>query len=141
VANKATKYWLAFLTALILAGGVFLLRPSPDPVRITKATFDRIKDGMSPNEVNTIIGVPPDDYLSGPHIYHSDNPDWEEGFFQEETAVTWLTDEGQLIVNFGDFDGPGGVSGKAYWSTTRKRQGMIDDLIWRLKRKWYRWFP
>jgi hypothetical protein len=141
VANKATKYWLAFLAALILAGGVILLGSSPPPVRVTKATYDRIKDGMSPDEVNTIIGVAPGDYRTGPPIYHYDNRDCSEGFFLEETAVHWLTDEGQLTVNFGDFDGPGGVSGKAYWSTTRKRLGMIDDLIWRLKQKWYRWFP
>jgi hypothetical protein len=50
----------------------------------------------------------------------------------------WLTDTGWYTVTFDD---DGKVETRGFGSGTRVTQGPLDNLIWRAKRQWHRWFP
>src|SRR4051794_12025520 len=91
----------ALALAVLLAAGVFVLWPRAD--RITRENFDRIRGGMSREEVYAILG-PPGDYRTGPVKYqHIDlvgydlvwtddviiRPDWE-----------WIGDLALVVVEF-----------------------------------------
>jgi hypothetical protein len=130
--------------AVVVAAVAVVLWPRP-PSRITRANYDRIRAGMTRAEVETILG-PPGDYRSAPAAYSDGKmTDADEGYLLEEGVddlVDWLGDGGQLTIKFAEFDGtPSVVTGKAYWSTTPQRQSPLDNLLWRAKRQWHRWFP
>jgi hypothetical protein len=58
----------AAVCALLVAGGLawLLLRPVPPSARVNRGAFARIEPGMTPAEVETVIGLPPGDYRADP---------------------------------------------------------------------------
>jgi hypothetical protein len=129
--------------AVLFATGAFVLWPRPD--RVTEENVGRIREGMSRAEVYAILG-PPGDHLTGPVEYLQDGfvECNENDFglqFEGEYWARWLGDRTLVDLEFGE-DGCviGGFS-KYHYTGRRVEQGPLDNLLWRAKRQWRRWFP
>ncbi len=134
--RRKLLWTLAALTP-IAAAAFLLLRPPP-PSRVTLVSFLSIQNGMSRAEVEAILG-PPGDYSTGPIEIGSY---WLTlGNYEEKSAdgVTWSweTDAAHIDVRAG----ADGVRGKQFWDYSKPKQGPLDNVLWRLKRLWRRWFP
>jgi hypothetical protein len=130
------------LVALAALAGVVVLWPRGEPDRITQANFDRIHEGMTRAEVETILG-PPGDYRTEPAEYGSlaylvgrraqsigdDYPavsHWWEG----NTSLVILSyDHSGRVTDFGRVD------------AINPKPSAVEILLWHLKRQWHRWFP
>jgi hypothetical protein len=136
--------------AALVAVGTFVLRPGPSS-RITRENLDRIQDGMSLQEVEAILG-PRGDYRTGPTkelpwwVTMTDRPlvDAEVAALWEGRTLgdggrqhTWQGDGGELWLLLG----PEGVRAKNFMATEKAPQSALDNLLWRAKRQWRRWFP
>jgi hypothetical protein len=147
--------------AILVAAGALVLWPRPD--RITQENFDRIRAGMSRAEVEAVLGGPPGDYRSAwtdwPDAGEGDDfniccVDWSarsvsvRGYEPEDLAdetdssgapVTglWFGNDGCVKVYFS----PDVVGDKHFLCTVRREPGPLDNLLWRAKRLWRRWFP
>jgi hypothetical protein len=62
---------------------------------VTRDRFERVRKGMSRDQIESIVGHPPGDYTSGPCLQ------MPRGLFYWN-HVTWLCDEGELLVEFDD---------------------------------------
>ena len=126
--------------AVAVAAGVVVLWPS-QPSRITQENCDRIKKGMSRAEVETILG-PPGDYRTGPLqdvlVWHPilDGTTWHD---QCTNSSAWVGDTGWVRVQFNNGDGT--VFASDFFESKRIAQHPLDNLLWRAKRQWQRWFP
>jgi hypothetical protein len=146
-----------------LAGAAALaLWPRAD--RVTRANFDRIRVGMSRAEVEAILG-PPGDYRTGRTKEESDPLD-PPCFDIDETAFNadayyglgpdgiwdqafWFGNEAYIIVVFksgvvSESRDPRrvGIGGsKSFVRTVKLEQGPLENLLWRAKRQWRKWFP
>jgi hypothetical protein len=127
--------------AVVVAVGVILLWPRAD--RVTRENYDRIHEGMSRAEVEAILG-PPGDYRNGP------TNTWFATWVAPDAPVAWQGDRGSIFVYrkggdpfFADTepDDPDSVSSASFVQVQRVRQGPLEDLLWRAKRQWHRWFP
>jgi hypothetical protein len=134
--------------AVVVVAGVVVLWPQP-PSRITQENCDRIKEGMSRAEVETILG-PPGDYrtrlgetlcLDG---WGADLADpgptvstWQP-FFEGMSGAVWKGDSIEILIVCGDYSGR--VVRKEVYER-RVTGNAIDNLVWRAKRQWHRWFP
>jgi hypothetical protein len=115
--------------AVLVAVGAFILWPRPD--RATQENFNRIQPGMSRAEVEAILG-PPGDYRSGyTHDYETraSLPD----------DLIWETDHVIIVVYFK-------ASGRVRFQriqlvSLRESSDPLDNLRWRAKRQWRKWFP
>jgi hypothetical protein len=145
---------LAVLAVVVAAGVVLWPRP---PSRITRENFDRIREGMTRAEVEAILG-PPGDYrthfgqtadgnggehgwLPDPDEYKPAIATWrdagENPFGKFNGEATWVGDTVLVLVVIDD-------TGRVLETDTLERRrlgGTIDNLLWRAKRQWLRWFP
>jgi hypothetical protein len=104
---------------------------------VTDANFDRIKEGMSRAEVEEILG-PAGDYTTGPTYYHSQlSLEWLHLYADELPGYQWQGDDGTIVVFFDEQV----VAHTYFTSNCRLTQGRLDNLLWRFKRQWRRWFP
>jgi hypothetical protein len=125
-----------------------ILAPSPQPSRITRENFNRLKDGMSRAEVEAILG-PPGDYRIRPvGIVQDGDPDADMsracasvsrcvGDSSSRTEL-WKGDDWFIMATFSS------TSGKVLHllpMKTKNDPGPIDTLLWRAKRQWRKWFP
>jgi hypothetical protein len=141
--------------AVVAAAGVVLWPRSQPSSRITRENFERIKEGMSRAEVETILG-PPGDYSSGPleyaretlYRFSSSGPP-PTGDFVLSSPVTilggdawdrveWRSDRQILCVYFLR---SGHVIARGFWDVAPMAQSPLHNLLWRVKRQWHRWFP
>jgi hypothetical protein len=127
---------LAGLAAMVAAGVVVLWPPQN---RITQENFDRVREGMSRAEVEAILG-PPGDYSTGPtnsfhpvSVISNDLRRVEIGPY----AFDWRSDDLSVHVLFIDSRV---VVADAY-TNKLVAQSPLDNLLWRAKRQWHRWFP
>jgi hypothetical protein len=103
----------------------------PRPDRATEENFDRLQPGMSRAEVEAILG-PPGDYRSGETTTRS-KVIWFRG------DLLWETDDVLIIVGF---DESGEMWTRDIWDVHLvKPKVSIDNLLWRAKRQWRKWFP
>jgi hypothetical protein len=153
---------LAGLT-VVVAAGVVVLWPRASS-RVTPENFDRIRKGMTQQEVEAVLG-PPGDYRTGlgeagvdrtglgehgvvvdvqnmywvPDDPDSTLPNWGRNLATPEEPAswaTWSTDSFEIVTHF---DHSGGVA--HLWGYPRRTtQGPVANLLWRLKRQWHRWF-
>jgi hypothetical protein len=137
---------LAGLAVVVAAGGV-VLWPRAD--RVTRENFDRIREGMTRTEVEAILG-PPGDGSSGPlefrdfllrfdrvnDYYRPSSSEVLGGKWQER--VEWLSDQHFVSVCFLQ---SGHVRTKSCDDVRRKEQSTFDNILFRAKRQWHRWFP
>ena len=151
--RRKWRWVVAGLVALV-AVGTFAMRPRADP--LTREKCGRIKVGMSPVEVETILG-PPGDYRAGlgeilspygdggvadPDPYDQ-GPTWQDVPVQSDDGGkvvkmgTWISDSlyVEIVVDETEHVQLANVFDR------RKTQGGFDSLLWRAKRQWRRWFP
>jgi hypothetical protein len=164
--GQAMRKRLKLLTVavvLLAAGTTFVLWPRPD--RITAANCARIREGMSRAEVEAILGGPPGDYRTV-----LTEPDGDEPFYtvvrappdldalgRQHDALQRMTEEERLEwkrINQPSPDRWQGDTANIYvtfwpegavcptFSPLRKiEQSRLDNLVWRVKRQWQKWFP
>jgi hypothetical protein len=127
--------------AVVIAAGVVVPGPSPEPSLVTRENFDRIQVGMSRAEVEAILG-PPGDYRTGPvqgvlvWDLILDGTIWHD---QCTNGSAWVGDTGWVRVEFNNGDGT--VWASEFFESKRIAQHPLDNLLWRAKRQWHRWFP
>jgi hypothetical protein len=141
---------LAGLAVVVAAGAVVVLWPRED--RITQENCDRIHEGMTLTEVEAILG-PPGDYRNGPTDPEPQpfwagwsvgpDPDYPPLIWQGDRGVIWVFRKGHGDPSIvGDEpDDPDNVSGTRFLEVQRVPQDPLANLLWRLKRRWHRWFP
>jgi hypothetical protein len=148
--RRRTLFVVVAGLAVVSAAVVIVLWPS-QPHRITKENCDRIHAGMTRAEVESILG-PPGEYTTGPIDYvlsllAGDKPivdgqqvflTWGETADPSRFDDCWSSDDQVLVLQF-DFDGT--VRLKFSGPTARVVQSPFNDLLWRAKRQWHRWFP
>jgi hypothetical protein len=141
----------------IVAAGVIVLRPEP-PSRITLESCRRIREGMTRAEVEAILG-PPGDYRTavGETEYPTSrdsgrawrrDPEFSDLNLNWEEQIDWMEHElFQQAVWVGDeflvrcrLDDSGHLKERCAFAR-RTKQTAFDSFLWRLKRKWRRWFP
>jgi hypothetical protein len=124
--------------AVVSGAGAVVLWPT-QPNRITQENCDRIKEGMIRAEVETILG-PPGDYSTGPTHW----PSWlaTKAFGREigegSYTLLWETDTASLFLTF---NADNRVAGMSQRLNAREKQSALENLVWRAKRQWHRWFP
>jgi hypothetical protein len=122
---------------VVSAVGVVVLWPRP-PSRITRENLHRIREGMSRAEVEAILG-PPGDFSTGPAEYGRHLViEGDQSDFCVDRDWCWATDEGGTFV---EFDVHGRVRSCSFISGQRAKQTFAENLLWRAKRQWHRWFP
>jgi hypothetical protein len=120
--------------AVVVAVGVVVLWPRAD--RVTRENFDCIRKGMTPQEVEGLLG-PPGDYSTGPTTT-SDASIFQMFDFRDTSHISfWETDTASVRIYFA----ASGVTYAEYQPLARREQGPLDNLLWRAKRLWHRWFP
>jgi hypothetical protein len=143
--------------AVVGAAGVVVVWPQ-QPSRITRDNFDRIRDGMGHVQVEAILG-PPGDYRTGtgedlasgsegwswyPEGESVRDGDWlvvePDGSMMDSLGprYVWISDTAQVQLRF-DEDGP--LIDRSFNPGRRLYQSPLDNLLWRAKRQWHRWFP
>jgi hypothetical protein len=145
--------------AVVGAAGVVVLWPTRPtrPTRITRENCYRIKEGMSRAEVEAILGPPGDHRTSlsetvlltgdGDWDWQADRADyatWQPlppgGLsFPRMSEGVWKCDSLEIHVRTDDDSGR--VLYDAYAYPSRRAGSPLDNLLWRLKRQWHRWFP
>jgi hypothetical protein len=124
--------WLA-----LVAVGVLVPRPAP-PVRATREKFGLVHKGMTLAEVTTILG-PPGNYASGPTHLSGPASGRDLGPTGEAWShYDWYSDTFDFWV---EFDGSGVVIWRFDFDNHRIEKGPLDNLLWRAKRQWRKWFP
>jgi hypothetical protein len=149
---------LVVLAVVIAAGAAALWAR---PAQVTRASCDRIRVGMSRAEVESLLGGPPGDYRTGPTKM---GPESEESLpmavpseplpsepssptppptinwalIKPHASCTWQGDTGFIDVTFSP---EGVVRIKSFWPAIKLEQGPLDNVLWRAKRQWHRWFP
>jgi hypothetical protein len=148
---------LAGLAVVVAAMGI--AHAVGTPVAASRLTVDNcysVKEGMTRTEVEAIFG-PPGDYRNGPTQLKKDlpatdrnNKGWAFGFefgsgtyyLHGGTKVSerWECDTATLEVYFRR-EPPGTIAVLLYDEANRQEQSLFDNLLWRTKRQWRRWFP
>jgi hypothetical protein len=121
--------------AVVVAAGVVVLWPSE--TRPTEENLRRIREGMTGAEVAAILG-PPGDFSTGPVRFRPLTLQDEDSDLRLDREWTWLTDEG---VTFVEFDADGRAQTWSFLAGWREKQNPLENLLWRVKRQWHRWFP
>jgi hypothetical protein len=129
---------------VVLAGlaVVLLVAVCVLPPRDTQVIYEnlcRVREGMTGAEVEAIVGTP-GDFTTRPMGYHGLPASFDVTNRPARRVQEWIwaNDSGLAWVNF---NGDGLVSEIGYLSGSRKEQGFFDNLLWRAKRQWRRWFP
>jgi hypothetical protein len=132
---------LAGLAVVVAAGAVVLW---PQTARCTDENFDRLGVGMTVAEVQAILGTS-GDHTTGPldwRVKEGEPPIRQFGEMALEdvppATVLWLDDGGVVTV---DFDQSGRACLGSYNKAESMPQSIFDNLIWRARRQWHRWFP
>jgi hypothetical protein len=128
--------------AALVAVAMLVLWPRPD--RITRENYERIKEGMSRAEVESLLGAP-GDYRTGPVGYQT--AEYKEAVGRPASIslrgtkpALWLGDRGLVEVAFGQ-DGRALDSESGFYRGVKLAQDPLDNLLWRAERQWRRWFP
>jgi hypothetical protein len=130
------------LVALAGLAVVLLVAVCVLPPRDTQVIYEnlcRVRKGMTGAEVEAFVGTP-GDFTTRPMGYDGLPVSFDVTNRPARTDQEWIwaTDSGLAWV---DFNGDGLVSEIGYLYGSRKEQGFFDNLLWRLKRQWRRWFP
>ena len=127
--------------AVVVAAGVVVLWPRSSS-RITRENFEQIKEGMSRTEVEGILG-PAGDYSTGPTQRFMSVEDIIaqarlDTFSLHSGELTWSSDMVMVRV---EFDSRGVATAKNIAALVKLKQTFAENLLWRAKRQWHRWFP
>jgi hypothetical protein len=129
---------LAGLAVVVAAGAVVLW---PRPNRVTAKNVERLRVGMTQNEVEAIIGLPGDHSTQETVVMPMTTESWSDVIGEtnrNESKDRWIGDDTWVDVAFAK-------SGYVTWMQLGKRSvvdhGPLGNLLWRAKRQWHRWFP
>ena len=127
--------------AVVVAVGAVGLWPQSD--RVTREIFDRLRVGMPRAEVEAILGPP------GDNSTRETVPDFDErGAVRGEKEIgvvdpglrSELRENDRAVIRV-DFDPQGNLSGAWWGLVVPLDRSPLDNLLWRAKRQWHRWFP
>ena len=95
------KRWILGLSLLasLFVGVAWLCWPQP---RISPASFERIHEGMSQDQIEAIIGLPPGDYYTGPRGVGGSTSRGPFGFPCVEKGRPWGKQTGRVISWWGN---------------------------------------
>jgi hypothetical protein len=114
----------------VVVAVVVVLWPRAD--RITLTNYDLIREGISRAQVCAILGAP-DDYTTRPLILS-----WPPG--TDGLTDFWWGNECAIGLIF-DKEGRGRLKCHTTRVDLRWQQTALENLLWRAKRQWHRWFP
>jgi hypothetical protein len=126
---------LVILAALALVLTAWSFAVMPPRYYVSGSDFEKVHVGMSRRQVEDLLG-PPGDYRTARTLLDLDTVNYEL-----ETSLTpagWVGDHWLWVVGFDDDDR---VMQRLMWDANPVPQGRSENLIWRTKRQWYRWFP
>jgi hypothetical protein len=118
--------------AVLVAAGAFVLWPRPN--RITWENLYRIQKGMSQEQVEAILG-PPGDYTTRPTI---SGVTFHGRATEPESPLYWAGDDLTVAVIFTSQDKT--VTAICGWRVQGTDQTALDNLLWRIERRWQEWF-
>jgi hypothetical protein len=134
--------------SVVLAGGAVALWPQRSS-RITRENCTRIRKGMTPAEVESVLGPPgdyrtrlgetnvtedPQDWLLDLDEFDPVVATWSENPIELHREAVWLGDTLQLLVVLDD---TGHVL--EAWTSERRANGhALDNLCWQVRHQWYR---
>jgi hypothetical protein len=142
--------------AVVGAVGVVVLWPKPITPGLTQESFDRVEEGMTRPEVETLLGkassfdggglrvLPPSGVLPPTH------PDWgiwrwdDRASLPPEDGGTAPSGQWLYVVTTAasvSFDTSGRATSKYSEIFAVREPFSISSLLWRAKRQWHRWFP
>ena len=91
------RLWLGLGGLTVLGAAAVLLWPAAPPAGISRFSCLRIRAGMSPEQVEAVVGCPPGDYRAAPQAI------CEMWLHQPgETHTDWYSDQGHLRIVFAD---------------------------------------
>jgi hypothetical protein len=125
---------LLVLVGLALVLEAWYLAVRPPLYLVGHSDYDKIQAGMNRQQVEDILG-PAGDYRTGAtlldmHVTYELQPGL--------TGAGWISDHWVWIIGF---DADGRVRQKRLWDNPSVPQGRVENLIWRTKRLFRRWFP
>jgi hypothetical protein len=132
-------FTLAGLVVIALAEAVAIWPPLwlEPPSPITQKNFDRIRIGMRRADVAAILG-PDGDFKTRDCTRGDVCATISGGPIATVEMQTWDTDTARIDV----FYSRRGTVAWAMYSVNRLPEtGLVDNLLWRAKRQWRRWFP
>jgi hypothetical protein len=122
--------------AVLVAVGAFVLCPRQD--RITLDDFIRINYGISRAEVEAILG-PPGNYTTAYVSYRNGQGSFHSPPVGNNAADgKWWTNAAAVSV---EYDESGHLTRKMFAPADQSDLNSFDNLLWRAKRLWRRWFP
>jgi hypothetical protein len=120
----------------VVAAGVVVFWPRQ--TLATAANFARIQEGMTRAEVEDLVG-PAGDFRTRPMEYSWGESARLEMYQQiDDETIVWATNEVLGVVRL---DPAGRVSKVVYGPGRAQSQSVLENLLWRAKRQWHRWFP
>jgi hypothetical protein len=129
---------------LVVATGAFTVWHRSNA--ITRETSDRLRAGMGWVEVEAILG-PPGDYTSGPTENDDSLSDWGRQHTLRSERDNVEPNAYQLKWEFDTMDvwvrvsKDGTITAISPLATKKVEQGPLDNLGWRIGRRWEKWFP
>jgi hypothetical protein len=98
--------------------------------------------GMTLSHVEALLGGPPGDYRTiRPGVEHKDSDlrIMKDAFRNSARAIEfWQCDDALVWVSFNE---KGQADNVGRFPMPTPTAGAIDNLFWRAKRAWHRWFP
>jgi hypothetical protein len=128
--------------ALAGAGALMLWMRPPE---ITQEKVERIHEGMTRVDVVSLLG-PAGDYSTGPLLVRGPSglPNFDLQHWMYASApdygseAVWVADIGVVVIRFDDDQR---VISCWFYPLDRVEQNLLENLLWRAKRQWRKWFP
>ena len=128
------------IAALALAGALMLWTQPP---AITQELAYRIHEGMTRTDVEALLGAA-GDYSTGPLVVLQLGGLFDPIVYAQVmsapdygSASLWVTDTGFVEIRF---DEDNRVTSCLFSPLLRLEQGPLQNLLWRAKRQWRKWF-
>jgi hypothetical protein len=134
------KLAVAFLALALLLVGTVLPLVMPWHCRVNRATFERLKVGMTRAQVEAILGGPPGDYQTRPSVPPGEFDLARVTELSEQVWPTerWAGDQGDISVRFT----PGGVVADVQFTAVAPYSpSPLELALWRLERMKERLLP
>jgi hypothetical protein len=132
---KRQTVLVGLLGLVLVVAGAFVLLPRSN--RVTRENFDRIRDGMSEDEVYAVLGRS-GDYANGPtELDDAVEPLPFASQFMIHSWTNWAGDTGHIAIAFGKDH----TVYQTYFAPQHNTKlSLLDRLLWRAKRQWQEWY-
>jgi hypothetical protein len=129
---RRCRWWLLWLVAIGLATWCLWVKPDN---RFTRAQYDKIRFGMSPGEVQLIMGCPPTGMVDTRPFQYEAIDDTDPGFIYTGNGtlrdLIWPGDTSAIDVTFQDEKCVSKWLGKrvTWWKTALRRLGFTAPAL------------